>query len=95
VEIVRLRVPGVSERLAVQAAAFVQALRGADLEKPPGVAETIDWAQALTVLGREDLDAGVVETTLGSLLKVREDLEALRDGRLAALVGEALAVAGT
>jgi MoxR-like ATPase len=95
VEIVRLRVPGVSERLAVQAAAFVQALRGADLEKPPGVAETIDWAQALTVLGREDLDAGVVETTLGSLLKVREDLVALRDGRLAALVGEALAVAGT
>jgi len=95
VEIVRLRVPGVSERLAVQAAAFVQALRGADLEKPPGVAETIDWAQALTVLGREHLDAGVVETTLGSLLKVREDLEALRDGRLAALVDEALLVAGT
>ena len=95
VEIVRLRVPGVSERLAVQAATFVQALRGTDLEKPPGVAETIDWAQALTVLGREHLDAGVVETTLGSLLKVREDLEALRDGRLAALVDEALAVAGT
>jgi MoxR-like ATPase len=93
VEIVRLKVPGVAERLAVEAAAFVRALREADLEKPPGVAETIDWAQALSVLGREELDEEVVETTLGSLLKVREDLESLRDGRLGALVAEAVAVA--
>jgi MoxR-like ATPase len=93
VEIVQLKVPGVAERLAVEAAAFVQALRQADLEKPPGVAETIDWAQALTILGREGLDEAVVETTLGSLLKVREDLETLRDGRLGALVADALAVA--
>jgi MoxR-like ATPase len=93
VEIVRLKVPGVAERLALEAAAFVRALREADLEKPPGVAETIDWAQALSVLGREELDDEVVETTLGSLLKVREDLESLRDGRLEALVAEAVAVA--
>ena len=59
------------------------------------MAETIDWAQALTILGHEDLDEGVVETTLGSLLKVREDLETLRDGRLGALVADALAVART
>jgi MoxR-like ATPase len=91
VEIVELRVPGVAERLAVQAAAFVRALRGLDLEKPPGVAETIDWAQALTALGRVDVDTEIVEATLGSLLKVREDVEALRDERLGELVSEALA----
>ena len=95
VEIVRLKVPGVAERLALEAAAFVRGLRASDLEKPPGVAETIDWAQALTVLGRESIDEEVVQTTLGSLLKVREDLEALREGRLSALVADALAVAST
>ena len=93
VEIVRLKVPGVAERLALEAAAFVRELRASDLEKPPGVAETIDWAQALTVLGRESLDEDVVETTLGSLLKVREDVVALREGRLSAFVADALAVA--
>jgi MoxR-like ATPase len=93
VEIVKLKVPGVAERLALEAAAFVRELRASDLEEPPGVAETIDWAQALTVLGRQGIDDEVVETTLGSLLKVREDVEALREGRLAALVADALAVA--
>ena len=70
----------------------MRALRAEDLEKPPGVAETIDWAHALTVLGRDELDEEVAETTLGSLLKVREDVEALREGRLASLVADALAV---
>src|SRR5881396_843386 len=60
VEIVRLRVPGVPERLALQAAAFVQGLRRLDLEKPPGVAETIDWAQALAALGSHELDPDLV-----------------------------------
>src|SRR5881398_1778784 len=69
VEIVRLRVPGVPERLALQAAAFVQGLRRLDLEKPPGVAETIDWAQALAALGSHELDPDLVESTLGSVLK--------------------------
>jgi len=91
VEIVKLKVPGVADRLALETAAFVRELRALDLEKPPGVAETIDWANALRVLGHDDLDADVVETTLGSLLKVREDLDAMRDGRLQELVAGALA----
>src|SRR5206468_10988508 len=92
IEIVRLRVPGVPERLAAQAAAFVQGLRALDLAKPPGVAETIDWAQALAALGRQELDAEVVESTLGSVLKYHEDLETIRDAALATLVEEARAV---
>src|SRR5919198_5477326 len=82
IEIVRLRVPGVSERLAAQAAAFVHGLRRLDLAKPPGVAETIDWAGALAALGRQELDAEVVEQTLGSVLKYHEDFEAVRDTAL-------------
>jgi MoxR-like ATPase len=89
IDIVRLRVPGVPERLAAQAAAFVQGLRRLDLAKPPGVAETIDWAQALAALGRQELDAELVQSTLGSVLKYHEDLEAVRDERLAELVAKA------
>src|SRR4051794_39355827 len=92
-EIVRLRVPGVSERLAAQAAAFVAGLRGLDLAKAPGVAETIDWTQALVALGREELDATVVEQTLGAVLKYHEDFDLLRDETVAALVDEARAAA--
>ena len=88
IEIVKLRVPGIPERLAVQAAAFVRGLRGLELAKPPGVAETIDWAHALAALGREELDAEVVEQTLGSVLKYREDIEVVRDETLAGLVAQ-------
>jgi MoxR-like ATPase len=91
IEIVRLRVPGVPERLAGQAAAFVRGLRGLDLAKPPGVAETIDWAQALAALGRQELDADVVEETLGSVLKYHEDFELVRDSTLQELIAEARA----
>ena len=91
VAIVRLRVPEASERLAAQAAAFVRGLRARDLAKTPGVAETIDWAQALAALGAEELDAEIVETTLGSVLKVPEDLRAIRDGALSELLEEARA----
>jgi MoxR-like ATPase len=94
VEIVRLRVPGIPERLAAEAAAFVRGLRMLDLAKPPGVAETIDWAHALAALGREEIDAEVVEQTLGSVLKYREDIEAVRDETLAGLVEEARTTAG-
>jgi len=94
VEIVRLRVPGVPERLAAQAAAFVQGLRRRDLTKPPGVAETIDWSEALAALGSRELDAAVVESTLGSVLKHHEDLQAVRDAVLADLLEEARAAAG-
>jgi MoxR-like ATPase len=91
VAIVRLRVPDVPERLAAQAAAFVRGLRGLDLAKPPGVAETIDWAHSLAALGREELDAAVVEETLGSVLKYHEDLQLVRDDALAQLLEEARA----
>ena len=91
VEIVRLRVPGVPERLAREVAAFARGLRGLDLAKPPGVAETIDWTQALAALGRSELDVEVVEQTLGSVLKYREDLEVVRDETLASLLEEARA----
>jgi MoxR-like ATPase len=96
IEIVSLRVPGIPDRLAAQAAAFVQGLRTLDLAKPPGVAETIDWAQALAALGRQELDATTVEETLGSVLKYHEDFAAVRDEALVALVEEArsLAAAG-
>jgi len=89
IAIVRARVPGVPERLAVQAAAFVASLRELDLAKVPGVAETIDWIQALVALGESELDAGVVDSTLGSVLKHHEDIELVRDGHLSQLVAQA------
>ncbi|MBV9415393.1 MAG: MoxR family ATPase [Solirubrobacterales bacterium] len=91
VQIVRLRVPGVPERLAAQAVTFVQGLRSLDLNKPPGVAETVDWAEAVTALGRAELDAELVESTLGSVLKYHEDLELVRDETLISLLEEARA----
>ena len=91
VEIVRLQVPDAPERLAAQTAAFVQGLRRLDLVKPPGVAETIDWAEALDALGSTELEPAVVEATLGSVLKHHEDLQAVRDSALAELVEEARA----
>jgi MoxR-like ATPase len=93
IEIVRLRVPGVPERLAAQAAAFVSGLRAHDLAKAPGVAETIDWANALAALGCKELDVGVVHQTLGAVLKYYEDLELVRDETVAELVREARAAA--
>jgi len=93
IEIVSLRVPGIPERLAAQAAAFVQGLRQLDLAKPPGVAETIDWAHALSALGHEELDARTVEDTLGSVLKYHEDFATVRDEALVSLLSEARSVA--
>ncbi len=86
VQIVELRVPGVPGRLAEQAARFAAELRALDLQKPPGIAETIDWVRALTALGRQELDVEHVQATLGSLLKDHEDVLALRDEALAQLV---------
>ena len=88
IEIVRLKVPGIPERLATQIARLAAGLRRLDLAKPPGVAESIDWAQALVALGRSELDAQVVEMTLGAVLKYREDLEAAQRGPLAELLAE-------
>jgi len=91
IEIVKLRVPDVPERLAAEAAAFVAELRELDLQKPPGVAETIDWALALTALGERELDVENVQATLGSVLKYHEDLLSVRDETLAGLVAGARA----
>jgi MoxR-like ATPase len=89
IAIVRARVPGVPERLAAQAAAFVERLRELDVEKLPGVAETIDWATALAALGEQELEAELVDATLGAVLKHHEDLQRVRDRGLAELVAEA------
>ena len=75
VEIVKLRAPGVGDPLARQVAAATEAMRGFGLYKPPGVAESIDWALSLAALGRETIDERSVESTLGTVLKYREDQE--------------------
>jgi MoxR-like ATPase len=78
VEIVRVRAPEVPETLARQVARAVARLRGMDVTKRPGVAETIDWSQALAFLGAGKLEPDVVSATLGALLKDHEDLELVR-----------------
>ena len=87
VEIVRRRVKGVSETLAVQVANAVSRMRGSEVQKPPGIAEAIDWLAALKVLGVEELDAATAERTLGSVLKYGEDQEVIRAAGLEQLVG--------
>ena len=90
VSIVRTRVPSVSEDLAKQVAGAVESLRSLSLYKPPGVAETIDWATALARLGTSKLDESVVEATLGTVLKYREDHDRVREHGIAAVVKQAL-----
>ena len=86
VEIVRRRVQGSSETLAVQVANAVSRMRDSDVQKPPGIAESIDWLAALNLLGIEHLDAAAVERTLGSVLKYSEDQEVIRAAGLEQLV---------
>ncbi len=83
-EIVRLKVPGIGEKLAVQVVDFIQAVRREELYKRPGVAETLDWAEALGHLRVTHLDAAVVAATLGLVLKYQDDVDLLT-GRLSAL----------
>jgi MoxR-like ATPase len=92
--ILSAKVPGVSERLARQVAAFVQELRTIELYKPAGISETLDWAAALVALDRQILEPGVVEETLGVLLKHHEDIQAIKGERLPMLLGRALTRAG-
>lgn len=89
VRIVRMRVPQALDRLARQVAGAVETLRTLHLYKPPGVAETIDWAQALVALGVTELDEHTVEVTLGAVLKYREDQERTRQHGIAGLVKQA------
>ena len=86
VEIVRAKVPGISERLAGEITRFVQELRGRRLMKPPGVAETLDWARALITLHRDRLDAETASETLGCLVKDRHDMRQVAGGEVGALV---------
>jgi MoxR-like ATPase len=86
VEIVRRRVKGSSETLAVQVANAVSRMRASDVQKPPGIAEAIDWLAALNLLGIESLDAAAVDLTLGSVLKYDEDQEVIRAAGLDQLV---------
>ena len=79
VEIVLVRTPGVAEALARKIVAAVNRLRELDLAKPPGVAETIDWARTLDVLGATELTPDMAADTLGAVVKERDDLDVVRD----------------
>ena len=85
-EILRVRAPGAAAALSREVVAFVQSLREMDLFKAPGVAETIDWAQALTQLDVLALSPDVVDDTLGSLLKYRDDIARIRGSEAANLI---------
>jgi MoxR-like ATPase len=91
VRIIHARVPGVSDRLAEQIGRFMQALRGRQLAKPPGVAETIDWARALITLHVDHLDPEAVESTLGCILKDHHDFHELSEMDRSAMVAESVA----
>jgi MoxR-like ATPase len=85
-EIMRAKAPDVPQRLAEQLAAAMQQLRASDLFKAPGVAETLDWGHALTVLGKGELDAETIDDTLGVVLKYQEDLTRVRSNGVAKLL---------
>jgi MoxR-like ATPase len=92
--ILKLRAPGVGDKLTAQVVAFVQAVRSADTFKPPGVAETIDWAAALSALDARELEPALVDETLGALLKYQDDIAKIRGAEAAKLVAEAKQAAG-
>ncbi|MDA9017419.1 MoxR family ATPase [Actinomycetota bacterium] len=87
-QIVKLRAPEASKDLAEQVAAAVSRIRTLDMQKPPGVAEAIDWVNAAMLLGVSTLDASGTEQTLGSVLKYRDDQELAREQGLAWIAGE-------
>ncbi|MBN9425404.1 MAG: MoxR family ATPase [Burkholderiales bacterium] len=93
-EIVRRRVPGIDQVLSQQVVAFVQRMRGVDLFKQPGVAETIDWTNALVALDRMRLDPDSVRDTLGVLLKYQEDIERMQGGEAQRILDEVRAAIG-
>ncbi|HLI54158.1 MAG TPA: MoxR family ATPase [Acidimicrobiales bacterium] len=94
VAIIELRAPQADVRLARQVAAAVEQLRGMHLYKPPGVAESIDWAAALAALGRREIDERTVELTLGAVLKYQEDQARVRETGLDGLLRAAVARSG-
>jgi MoxR-like ATPase len=86
--ILAAKAPGVPENLSAQVVAFVQRLRGADLFKLPGVAESIDWANALTYLDQHELTPAAADETLGVLLKYQDDIARIKGAETARLIGE-------
>jgi MoxR-like ATPase len=87
-EIVRNKVPTLAEHLRTSVVGFVQRLRREDLSKLPGVAETVDWAEAISHVGAATLDAATVDATLGLLLKYHDDIERVRGPLVAQLLAE-------
>jgi MoxR-like ATPase len=85
-EIIRARAPAIPPSLAQEASAFIARLRRLELVKPPGTAETIDWAQALYALGDDELRGETVDATLGVVLKYQEDLERVREEGVAEMI---------
>jgi MoxR-like ATPase len=92
-EIVKRRIPDVNEQLGKQVVTFVQAVREKDFYKLPGVAETIDWANALMKLGTTELSTEITEDTLGTLLKYQDDIEKMKGEVTHGLVQRAVAEA--
>lgn len=92
-EIVKRRIPQVNDRLGKQVVAFVQAIREKDLYKLPGIAETIDWADALIKLGATELSSEITDDTLGTLLKYQDDIEKMNGEVTHGLVQRAVAEA--
>ncbi len=89
-QIVRSKVPAASQNLSEQVTAFVQELRGTELYKVPGVAETLDWTAALVSLNENELSPSVIDDTLGVMLKYREDVQTVRGEQTRALLNRAL-----
>ena len=87
-EILARKVPGASVLLSQQVVAFVQRLRGMDLFKAPGVAETLDWSRALIELDQVSLEPGVIDDTLGALLKYQDDIARIRGSEAARILDE-------
>ncbi len=87
-EILRIKAPNADARLAAQVVGVVQRLRGMDLYKAPGVAETLDWAQALIELNQLELDHGIFNDTLGTLLKYQDDIARIQGSEAARLLAQ-------
>ncbi len=93
--ILRVKVPAAAERLAREVVGFVQRLRTRDLFKLPGVAETLDWAQALVAMDRSSLDPATVDATLGVVLKYQDDIARVRGSEAEAILRAAAGGAGS
>ncbi|SPD74114.1 ATPase [uncultured Desulfobacterium sp.] len=84
-EIVLTKIPGIRDSIARQVCEFMQKIRQTDFHKNPGIAETLDWAQALIVLGKEELDQETIDQTLGCILKYKDDMLKFREMMLLGL----------